>query len=264
MLSVPIPARRHAAFTLVELLVVIGIIAILVSILLPALNKARESGKSVRCLSNLRQMGVALSIYQSEWDGFIPLLDYQQRGSWGSHLSGFDQTLFRYLSRSGATTDAFKCPFDLTEHRFGVSNYTSYAIPLPSVIGASQWAYQLNPPLFYVNPRNVFLDSAAKRRDPTRAVYAADNHSPRWGQASWVRAQGQGKYMVPNDFWVNSTNDYDCHHPGVKRYVVAGGRSLPMGLPNALYYDFHAAKVERHPLDGSNGTNAGMRVYMRR
>src|ERR1700712_1253326 len=59
-------------FTLVELLVVIGIIALLISILLPALSKARESGNAIKCAANLHNIGLGLNIYVSEWKGKYP------------------------------------------------------------------------------------------------------------------------------------------------------------------------------------------------
>ena len=64
--------RRGGAFTLVELLVVISIIALLVAILLPALNKAREQAKLVSCMSNVRQVGLACITYAADNDGWYP------------------------------------------------------------------------------------------------------------------------------------------------------------------------------------------------
>ena len=66
----PLAPLLVPAFTLVELLVVIGIIAVLISILIPTLSKARMSANTVKCLSNLRQLANANSMYASQWKGW--------------------------------------------------------------------------------------------------------------------------------------------------------------------------------------------------
>ena len=64
--------RRRRAFTLVELLVVIGIIAVLIGILLPALSRARDAANQTACMSTLKQLGNCIAMYQVDFKGSYP------------------------------------------------------------------------------------------------------------------------------------------------------------------------------------------------
>jgi prepilin-type processing-associated H-X9-DG protein len=75
--------RERVGFTLVELLVVIGIIALLVGVLLPALNKARAASQTIQCASNLRQWGLGLQMYVDQNQGLLPF-----KGCKGDDTSG--------------------------------------------------------------------------------------------------------------------------------------------------------------------------------
>jgi len=79
------PATQRG-FTLIELLVVIAIIAILAGMLLPALSKAKESGRRIACVNNLRQLGIALTMYTGENEGFQP--PRQLPNAWPTALLG--------------------------------------------------------------------------------------------------------------------------------------------------------------------------------
>jgi len=84
-------ARRPSGFTLIELLVVIAIIGVLIALLLPAVQQARESGRRVQCTNNLRQVVLAASIYQEQF-GMTPIFT----PSWGRSV---DASLFSGFSR---------------------------------------------------------------------------------------------------------------------------------------------------------------------
>ena len=78
--STSTPPSHGRAFTLIELLVVIAIIAILASLLLPALAKAKESAKRITCVNDLRQLGMSVTMFADDHEGLYP----QRGGSWDS------------------------------------------------------------------------------------------------------------------------------------------------------------------------------------
>jgi prepilin-type N-terminal cleavage/methylation domain-containing protein/prepilin-type processing-associated H-X9-DG protein len=112
------PSRRHA-FTLIELLVVIAIIAILAAMIYPVYQRITANSKAAACLSNLRQIGMAMNGYLNENQNIMPSLQVA-RSSTNDNVPVIDNTFDKYLTDKRV----FVCPAD--NKGYGTTSGTSY------------------------------------------------------------------------------------------------------------------------------------------
>ncbi len=144
------------AFTLIELLVVIAIIAILAALLLPALAKAKSSAHAIACISNLRQLGLALNIYLPDNRDRLPVCA-GYLPSQMPQLPPITTTLFS----NQKTNKVFACPADRDIFPLELTSYEWNFWLNDAPYAAPQWA------TIYTNEANVIVNTLFGGRDET-------------------------------------------------------------------------------------------------
>ena len=222
-------SRRRRAFTLVELLVVIGIIATLIAILLPALNRAREQARRIRCMSNMRQLTVAWTMYANDAKGFLcgadtPPIGNPKEWRWVTQQNNTDTresieagVLYRYLN----TLDVYNCPNTSYIRTYSMNSWlngegpggpngklalrmSDVKRPTSTFVFVEEWdprGYMINSFMVLPYPSSGWVDIPAPLHGRAGLLSFADGHAAMWpwtDPRTW-RRNGQFNTSTPNN-----------------------------------------------------------------
>jgi prepilin-type N-terminal cleavage/methylation domain-containing protein/prepilin-type processing-associated H-X9-DG protein len=228
--------KKKNGFTLIELLVVVAIIAVLVAMLLPALNRARETAKQVVCLSNQKSFGTALYMYIGENNSIFPYFmydntkingDYDYRTVWYNTLGVYMGLSMPTESndKSNYREDIFKCTAD-PEGRIS-ANYGAYTDPSTPTSYRAPFVYRMFNGYTYPSVTIAGIDS------PSELV-----------------AFGESKYFYFNSPW-QWKFDYDADGDGMYDSQLATAAQSFLGVYNGAMPKVHNNGMNAVFCDGS-------------
>ncbi|MBN2270351.1 MAG: type II secretion system protein [Sedimentisphaerales bacterium] len=239
--------RKGEAFTLVELLVVISIIALLMAILVPALQKARGQARQLWCMSTLRTFSLAHKQYLAETGKYLPHTDYYDPHNPWLYTPWFNNDSFR---RSIGLSQLSR---EQKERRYPQIQEWSPSFPRKFICPAASYALDHPEDGFYPIDRsygvNVSGDAAA----------AAEGVGDINDKEGWVKRPSEKLFMADAlDWWIISdfrdSNDYFENGEnwlGFETYGITAFRHY--GHVNVLYWDGHCGRLAAQEVDGNPG-----------
>lgn len=247
---------QRRAFTLIELLVVISIIALLIAVLLPALSKARAAGRTSQCLSNIRQLNIAMMAYTTDNKGQTPAFNNSTGYLWYSAIEVYADD-----NTDGSSTDIMICPEikEILINQAGYGNRTGNAETAWSYHHLNG-AYAMNGYLlpnsddtvtYYDSSGNVLgqLLSAGGMSNFFRSIDQVTNTSetPIFNDSRWV-----GGYPRPTHDWFRIAGEVDLIGGGISVWGQTGMGSRTIDRhdgANIAFVDGHAETLSVARLD---------------